>query len=526
MVAIIADNALTIEIYSSGSTLVTGWGEDNWRAQDIVIETFYPGGLFGALDLFIPRDILRAWVIGGAERLILRNGLQIVYEGYITNLPIKVEDVTQGRGIHCVGAWGHILMNRRWRKPWADTRIDDGAWFWVTTPVGAEKCTLDRSDKLRFNPKREAWKNGDFAYVIYTAPQGETIKRITFSYDFEERAQAWQLALNTGSEEPWSISATGTGTQDITLATPRNSFYFYFMAMADQTPPAADTATAVYGEISDVVVYTETGSINLTEIAKDVASKDSRLSTDQSLIGSNALSLVPFQTDDFGGYPTLADILDNAAKYGDSSYNSWAVGVRESDLANDAKPILFAEAFPALTSYDYAVRLEETNLVPPLDISQDFDEIWNYIYVQYLDDNGRTLYITPTDDATMTDAASVAAYGQRDYLFAPNVNSKLGVISRPGHRFLAAHKDPTWRVNGTITIKGWIRGSKNEIIPACQIRAGKRIKIENWLNDLSGTGLTFLITGTSYNDADQTCQISVGNTDPLDVVLAQLAMGK
>jgi hypothetical protein len=517
-------NALTALVYDQAGALIQDPDHDLKKMEVGSFSTQYPGGLFGASDLFIPRDIARYWTVQGAGRVLLRNALQTVYEGYISNLPIRVEEVTQGRGIHANGAWGHILMNRRIRKPWADTRIDEANWPYYAAAPGAEKCTLDRNSRLRFTPKHEAWALNDYASIVYHAPVGETIKRVTFAFDFNEGAQNWYMGMaDSAAAILWEISATSTGTQDITLATPRNWIYFYFWSGAGQTPASDGT---IYAQLTDLVVYTETGTIDLTEIAKDVAAKDSRISTDFSLIGSNTLSLVPFITDDIGGYPTLADILDKAAKYGDSSFNSWAVGLRESDLSTDGKPILFVEQYPALTGYDYAVRLEEGNLTPPFEPWQDFDELYNYIIVQYLDDNGRTIYITPSDDAGLTDAASVATYGQRDYLLTPNVNSKLAVAATPGKRFLAAHKDPIWRVNGNITIKGWIRGANSQIIPACQIRAGKRIKIENWLSDVSGTGLTFLITGTTYTDADQTCQISVGNADPLDVVLAQLAMGK
>lgn len=520
------NNNLAIEIWN-GNTRIDNLSLDVTRAQDITFSTQYPGGLFGTCDFFIPRSIVATCALSGANMVVVRNNRSIVFQGYIANLPIQLEEALQGRAIHAVGAWAAILMTRRWRKPFADTRLDDATWLWQTniaTWTGVEKCSLDRNNRLRFTPKREAWINNDWVAVVYIAPVGETVKRITFNYDLQKAAQSWMLGLwNVGtSASVWSVAVSGTGTVDHTLATPNQEILFYFKATASQTPASDGT---IYGEVSNLVVYTETGAINLSTIATKVAAKDSRLSTDTSLIAASALSLVPFITDGMSGYATLADILDKAAKYGDSSYNSWAVGVREGDLSGDGKPILFAEIYPALTGYDYAVRVEEPTFTPPFEVWQDFDDLWNYIFVLYQDANGRTAYLTPTDDAGLTDATSVAAYGQRDYLLQVNTTSST-VAANAGKRFLAAKKDPTWRVNGNITIKGSIRTSTGNSIPACQIRAGKRIKIENWLNDLSGTGLTFLITGTTYMDADQTCQISVGQADPLDVLLAQLSMGK
>ncbi|HEY4692489.1 MAG TPA: hypothetical protein VIH16_03575, partial [Bellilinea sp.] len=70
---------------------------------------------------------------------------------------------------------------------------------------------------------------------------------------------------------------------------------------------------------------------------------------------------------------------------------------------------------------------------------------------------------------------------------------------------------------------GYIRDRYGSEVPACEIQAGKRIKIENWLNDLSGTGLTFLISATDYNDTTETCTLGIGQVDELDVFLSRLA---
>ena len=79
-------NQLTVEVYSSGTTrIVDPAGELPW-AQSINFSTGYPGGLYLAGSLYIPRDILRQWAVAGAQRVVFRNGLTIVYEGYIDTL--------------------------------------------------------------------------------------------------------------------------------------------------------------------------------------------------------------------------------------------------------------------------------------------------------------------------------------------------------------------------------------------------------------------------------------------------------
>ncbi|HEY4760536.1 MAG TPA: hypothetical protein VIH42_08150, partial [Thermoguttaceae bacterium] len=89
-------------------------------------------------------------------------------------------------------------------------------------------------------------------------------------------------------------------------------------------------------------------------------------------------------------------------------------------------------------------------------------------------------------------------------------------------RILAARKDPQWRADGQISVTGSIRDKSGNLVPASQIESGKRFKIENWLNDLSGTGLTFLITSTEYSDSTEVCTLTVGRPDDLATYLARL----
>jgi len=296
-----------------------------------------------------------------------------------------------------------------------------------------------------------------------------------------------------------------------------------------------NVAEGVLSEVKKIVVYAAMNhipasgldTVNLTEITKDIrAELPEILSADESLIESNTLSLVPFIADRF---PTMADILSRASKYGDASANRWAVGIRGSHLSNDGLPIIFCEQFPDLTTgvFEYAVRVDEGNLVPPFDISEgyigsDENRVWNWIIVEYADQQGFTTFITPTDDAGLTDVDSVKAYGQRDFRLSIG-HSTATVAATVGERFLAAHKDPPWSLNGPIAIKDYIRGNKGQRIPASEIESGQRLKIENFLSDpATGTlDLIFLVTGTSYNDNDRTNRLTVGVPNTLDVYLAQ-----
>jgi hypothetical protein len=74
-----------------------------------------------------------------------------------------------------------------------------------------------------------------------------------------------------------------------------------------------------------------------------------------------------------------------------------------------------------------------------------------------------------------------------------------------------------------IKIKGSIRAKSGNLIPASEIKAGKRIRVENFLRDpaLGTDDLVFLITKTSYDDRKEICTITTGKPNELDVILAQ-----
>lgn len=524
-------NALTIQAYSSGNTLVNDQADELKLAQGLGFDTLYPGGLYGAAEFYVPRPVARSWQVKGAQRVVFRNGMKIVYEGKLINLFSDVQEAEQGVLLTAAGYWGSVLGTRRWRKRWADRRFDQDVWAYQTGTTGAgdQSCTIDRLNRIRFTPKGVAWANGDYAAVRFTMPTGETVKRITANYDLQEGAQAWEIAIrNVGTAtDILSVTATGTGSWDNTLATPSQSIEFRFYARAAQTPVEDGT---YYGQISSVVVYGETGSINLTEIAKDIGGNtggrtNGVLSVDETLIGSNTFDLEVggFVADDWG--ETLADMLMRAASFGDtaSPVNPWAVGVRGSDMSSDGLPILFAEAYPAVSDYDYIVSLKDC--APPFKIGLDYDNIWNWIVVAYTDAEGNAQFYTPDDDATLKDATSITDNGQRDYVLNAGRCSQANALNL-GKRFLAARKDPQYRMSGPITVKEFIETKAGDVVPACQVVAGRRLKVPDFLNDVSGvysTGLTFLITGTHYDDEAHTVAMNAGVSDNLSFLLAVMA---
>jgi hypothetical protein len=144
--------------------------------------------------------------------------------------------------------------------------------------------------------------------------------------------------------------------------------------------------------------------------------------------------------------------------------------------------------------------------------------------VEYIDDSGERIIVTPDDDANLKDITSIATYGQRDIPQPLSAgHATVAMAKNLARRYLAAYKDPRYYVNGPVAVRGYVRGVNGNPVPAANIRAGKRLRIENFLDDLSGTGLTFHVTHSRYLAGEEICEMSTGMADNLAVFMAQMS---
>jgi len=521
------NNDLEVEVYSNNAR-VTDIDKDLTRFEALEFGTMFPGGIFADASLFIKRDPLRPWLFKGGQQMRIRHksSHQVVFEG-----TIGVGYHTNGRSIQSGGPWGQLLGVRGINKPWADNRMDEATWPIQPGTTLEEAFTLRRlAGILQFVPKAELFANGDYAAVRRTVPTGQTIKRVKLSYNLQEGAQAWAISLYdvTGAANIFQITASATNVRDDTLGTPRQVVELRFTAQAAQTPTSDGT---YFGQFDNAVsganafmVYTETGNINPTEIAKDIRAAVSGLNSDESKIGSNTLTLEPFITN---GYEMFASILARVAAYGDSSFNQWGFYVVESELAStpDGKPVLAYAQWPSLTDYDLVIRADDKRVTLP-GLYPDYENIWNYVIVKYQDElSNRDVFITPDDDANLKDATSISNWNQREYVLDVGAANST-TATNMGRRFLAEHKDLRITVNGTISVTGSLEDKNGQTYPVSRIRSRQRVKITNFLTDeigVSGAGLTFVLTGTRYTHDSKTVQLTCGRPDPWSVLLAQRA---
>src|SRR3989304_4584722 len=126
-------NNLGIKIYSGGTTLLADIDGSLARASNINFVTYYPGGLHGAGSFWSERDVVRSWLVKGAQRVVFHNGDTLVYEGKIDDLESALMQAGQGGQGNAGGQWAALMMRRRWRKLWADQRISEDIWQKAST---------------------------------------------------------------------------------------------------------------------------------------------------------------------------------------------------------------------------------------------------------------------------------------------------------------------------------------------------------------------------------------------------------
>ena len=520
-----SENDLQVKFYG-GPTSTTELIDVSGALDYARVESFgtcYPGGLYTTARVRVPQVITQARLIKENQRVAIYNGLSLVWEGVTSEISLSVNGTEQWLDVACVGQWGPQIRSRTLNKAWADNRLSEDTWVRQAQGDKDNQANVDRMNRISVGPQAVAWTAGEVVAAFrYTMPTGQTIKRIVATLKNRESGQDWTTRLRdtVGASTLASESGDGVTTAtDTTLGTPRQYIEFQFISNANQTP------TNAYGRLSAVMVYSETGSINPTEIVKDIRAALASLNADESLIGSNTFALEPFVTN---GQESIETVLQRLAGFGDASFNPWAVQLLRSDLAQtvDGKPVLSFAAYPALTDYDYAVTLDE--LDGQVDIKRTVDgAVYNWIAVRYRDElNNRQVVITPDDYATLKDDTSIAAWGQRELIVDCDTGSATTALNY-GRRVLGWKKDAKYKVTSPLRMAGTIRAKSGQRVPTCQVAAGSRVKVENFLTDevgVTGAGLTFIITATMYRPDTQTIEISTGVPDNLAVFLARREM--
>jgi hypothetical protein len=321
-------------------------------------------------------------------------------------------------------------------------------------------------------------------------------------------------------------TADGTGAHDVNLGTARQALALQLLSAAKQTGIGNGT---LYGEVTGLTVYDKTTGPTVASVLTDIVKEAAAvLNDDTSRITANTYAIVPFMT---SGPESIDKILTRAVDFSDSSQNVWGWSLVDSEgaVTPDGKPVLKAGPLPALTDYDYVISIKEPTLQPPFELVLDYFGIVNYVTLAYRNaETGLDVVLTPDDEATLKDTASIALYGRLENEMPIRLpGTSAAAALNFGKAYLARYKTPRYLVSGPIRVRGSIRTKAGGAVDAARINAdNKRIRIENYINDVAGVegaGLTFLVTGTSYDFETRTCAISTGyNYDDLALMIARM----
>lgn len=407
---------------------------------------------------------------------------------------------------------------------WATLAITDG-----TASAGKP---FAQSGDIVFTPpedwSEEKTRDGERMYWLRLSVAKDLTANIRIADLKIGLTQSWQLRLydRVGATSLFTLTSSTSGSQDITLGTPCQTLYFEFTSTADRQD--GEDNGSVYAQITNLVVYSETGSINMATIATYLVTYNTSLNSDTAQIeaAGTPLSLVPFITQ---GSEPLTSILRRATTLGDGLQNAWYAQLRASDEAatKNGKPVLKLAQTPSLTDYDYQVTLGDENLKPPFSLNIDIGPMGNYIIVKYTDENGFQQEITPTDSATLTDSTSVSDYDRRTLTFDAGEVSYAIALSL-GQRILATAKIPSAYVSGPLRVQGYLRSKQGNREPASLVTAGNRIRITSFLEDVmdtSNAGMTAIITGTTYDPSTQILDMELSTPDDISIMMAQLQAG-
>lgn len=511
----------TVEV-RDGSSVVVDPERLLDRPEQLKFSTQVPGGMDQCSFTIRRRDVLRYWPVQRNQIVIVYDGLRVVYRGLITDIQTdavgnSLEIVCQGEAIY--------LQTRKLRKTW----VDDAVISRLVEPADNADVTSShrfviRKDKnflsviFDADDTSQPHTTSETYYADYYHPTQHAIYNVTG--DGKARSgEGWNLRFfnPTGgvNEESWNTSSTPKITNTFG-STPFGGTSTTQFQIRVSPRINDDYSSDDYVEMSNLKCLTkyESGHATATptytsrQIIEDglilMSLLGAELSSDLSEVASITTVLDPFG---FERFVSGVEFLESILQISDASFNIYyyAVGYKV-DSSN--KPLL--EVFTRDTSdYEYVITADEASRY---EIYQTDEDLANYVLVEYEDKNLRSLVATPTTDATLTDATSVAAYGRRDAVLNIGRGTSTTAVQL-GRAYLASYKDLQWQ--GSIELQGGIRTKAGVRVPGSWVQAGERA----YLPDL---GITIYIGSTEYREDDDTLTLTADKPpSTIDIILAR-----
>jgi hypothetical protein len=351
---------------------------------------------------------------------------------------------------------------------------------------------------------------------------------------YQRRAQNWQVGLYdfNNATSLWTSTTAGTGSQDITLSPSTSTIGFYLWPKSSQKV----IGDGIHLTITDLAVIAESwdGAANTTVstmIENCVHYLGTPFLDDYTYIESNTFDLLStgYVADDLRA--SLADQMNWIGGWSGSNA-PYSIGVLESDAVgvDNIYPVIYYEQFPTSSDYEYTVRLDE-QAVDGLELvlSADLDTLYNDGRFTFTTPDGKqdwTNYLYGSEPLLLDSASAAKFYNRQITGDLGTAADKLLAVTR-GIPYVQYQKDVAYYMRAPLSLVGTIRKKDGTPVPVSLIRAGQRIRIENFTADVSddpGTGLTFLISRTEYDDDSGVITVTAGVSDDLANYLAKGAL--
>lgn len=461
-------------------SIYRGFGADKVLVNDPTKSTKYATSLrwtsiwpkgFAKGSFVVKRRILRQWTIKEAQQIIIRDGQKIVFQGRLDVKKDALNSTSEETTVEFSGLYT-VLAQRRMRKRWADRTISR---FIEAVPNGPNSQNFSLSSgedsfTVGFAAGADRYQAPtDYFAVEYRMPTGRLITQISFHWVIENDGEGIRIYTYNPADASTDTVAEEIGFTDddysLTLATP--SEVIQIRVYADD----ADYDTADKAIISNLLVRgMDTSAITAYDVITDVLTElaSDEISSGFDQIADPGFTLDPF-TSDNDGHELGDTIIQRANGYSDSQFRTWGLSVWDEFGTTDKKARA-VNVYRDISTYKWVLSLKECR---SFSLEKALDETYNYIYVRYTD-NGVTKFRTPTDNADLMDATSIARWGRRDFELDIG-DATTTTADNYGKRFLAYSKDPLNQAE--FVAVGEIRNRQGVYIPVNRVRAGDVVRL-------------------------------------------------
>ena len=489
------------------------------------------GSGFGYLTWRVDRPIGFDYPdLGYGFPVVMRKGpFRVIFSGQIARITERSSAQGDYLEIWALG-WVHVGSADVHNKIYTDARLSS----WVSSEETSGQFRpaafdWDSDGRLRLKPRRNVdFVSGDYTYVRYTFPFGETARRITANYEIEI-VSGWGGSLKLEIRDSngvvlWIGTADGSGSIDeVTTGSPTYiEVRLYLTASGENT---AEDGT-VYVELTDVVVAsTDETVIDVAVIAEDVveqvlSASGHGLSTLTTGIASTGYHLTQAA---FDRDMDVSSILTWCAGFGDSDGGPVAWGVTFDDTRR-----LFVEA-QDLTTVLYVVRRRWADL----EKSGDWGESAQVVYGVYSDESGEVVRTSDVQDDDLI--ARLGGFYRRHAMSLQGVTSDTQAVQAVT-LWLDENKNPSSA--GSFTVRHGVHSPEGRFVPFDEIvPSGGLVQVHEWRareatmvpTDYRDNVTTFALAGVQVDEDNRTVELvprqEEGKFDRYMAIIADLSGG-